>query len=469
MSDEPWRWPATRVSQAIREKEVSAEEVAASCLARVDAVNPGLNALVEVRHEETLAAARAADAMVAAGAALGPLHGVPTAIKINTHQKGHATTDGLEALADAIAPEDSPQVRLLREAGAVLLGRSNSPAFAFRWFSNNALHGSTRNPWDDARTPGGSSGGAAAAVASGMVPIGQGNDIGGSVRYPAYACGVTGIRPTVGRVPSESGPPDQDQLLAVQLMAVQGPIARTVDDLRLALAALSDYDAKDPVSVPGAPIAPPPRRPLKVAMITTNGVSTATPPVADALLTAAGWLEETGYEVEEVELPLLEEAYRLWWLLVMADFRLVMPLVEQLGDDGIKTAAAHYYEILGEWWGAEPSLQDYIAGYARRGTLIAQLQTFLERYPLVLLPVSAEQAFEQDADLVGVERTRELIAAQYTMMSVALLGFPAMSVPTGVEGGLPVGVQLLGRRFDEATLLDAGNAIEARAGTFTPI
>jgi amidase len=468
-TDAPWRWSASRMARAIRDRTVSSEEVVSSCLQRIDAVNGTLNALVEVSHEEAFEAARVADAMVAAGQALGPLHGVPTAIKINTDQAGHATTDGIVAMADAIAAEDSPQTRLLRQAGAVFVGRSNSPAFGFRWFANNALHGSTLNPWDATRTPGGSSGGAASAVASGMVAIGQGNDIGGSVRYPAYACGVAGIRPTVGRVAGHVGPPGLDSPPAVQMMAVQGPIARTVDDLRLAFAAMSGYDPKDPVAVPGAPAAAPARRPLKVGVVASNAVASPTPAVDAALRTAANWLADAAYEVQEVQLPLLEEAYRLWWLLVMEDFRLLMPLVEQMGDDGMKTAASHYYQVLAEWWGEQPSLEDYIKGYARRGTLIAQLQTFLEEYPIVLLPVSAEQAFEQDADVAGVERCRQLIAAQYSMMAVPLLGFPAVSVPTGIEGGLPVGVQLLGRRFDDATLLDAGNVIEACAGTFTPI
>src|SRR5699024_9136974 len=136
----------------------------------------------------------------AAGEKLGPLHGVPVAIKINSDQAGYATTQGVVAFKEAIAAEDSPHVASLRRAGAVLMGRSNSPAFAYRWFTNNDLHGRTLNPWDASRTPGGSSGGASSAVASGMVPIAGGNDIGGSVRYPAYACGVVGLRPTVGRV-----------------------------------------------------------------------------------------------------------------------------------------------------------------------------------------------------------------------------------------------------------------------------
>jgi amidase len=397
------------------------------------------------------------------------VHGVPTAIKITTNQAGHATTNGIAAYAGAIAPRDGPQTQKLREAGAIFLGRSNAPPFAFRWFAGNDLHGRTLNPWDAARTPGGSSGGAASAVASGMVAVGQGSDLGGSIRYPAYACGVTGIRPTVGTIPSGGGPPELDLPASARLMAVDGPIARTVDDLRLTLAAMSGYDPRDPVAIPRAPAAAPPRRPVKVGVVATNGVSAASPAVDAALRTAAAWLADAGYELDELELPLLEEAYRLWWLLVMEDFRLGMPLVERLADRRVKTAVANYYAVAAEWWGEQPSLADYIHGHARRATLIRRLQAVLEAYPVILLPVSAEQAFEQDADLSSLDRAREIMAAQYSMMAVPLLGFPALSVPTGVADGLPVGVQLLGRRFDDATLLDVGGLIEARAGTFTPI
>ncbi|HEX7297584.1 MAG TPA: amidase family protein [Solirubrobacteraceae bacterium] len=467
-TDELWRWSAVQTAAAIKRKEISALEVTTSCLERIDTVNPHLNALVEVSADAAVEAARVADRMVAAGQALGPLHGVPTSTKINSDQKGLATTDGVVAWAKEIAPQDSPQVASLRQAGAIFLGRSNSPAFSYRWFSNNELHGSTLNPWDPTRTPGGSSGGASSSVASGMVAIGQGNDIGGSIRYPAYACGVVGLRPTVGRVPGYLGPRDGDNPVSVQTMAVNGPLARTVGDVRLGLAAMSGYHPFDTVSIPGAPAAEV-RRPLKVGVVTRNGVFTSTPAVEGALRQAASWLGDAGYEVEDVELPMLEEAYRIWYLLCMEDFRLLMPLVEQIGDHGMKTAAANYYAVAAEWWGEKPSLADYINGYARRGTLIRQLQGLFESYSLFLLPVSAEQAFEQDADIASVESMRRVMAAQYSMMAIPLLGFPAMSVPTGVADGLPLGVQLLGRRFGEESLLDAGAAIEARAGVITPI
>jgi amidase len=468
-SGQLWRWSAGRLAHGIATAQISAREVVQSCLERIDAVNPELNALVEVRPEEALQSASEADRLTASGAELGPLHGVPVAIKVNSDQSGHATTNGVAAFKDNIATSDSPQVANLRRSGAILLGRSNTPAFSYRWFTNNDLHGRTLNPWDATRTPGGSSGGASSAVASGMVPIAHGNDIGGSVRYPAYACGLVGLRPTVGRVAGLYGPPDADPALSVQSMLVQGPLTRSVGDVRLALRGMTGADARDPFHVPGAPAAPAAARPFRVALVRDHGVATPTAAVDDALTQAAGWLTDAGYVVEEVELPLLAEAYRLWYLLCMEEFRQIMPLVEQVGDEGMKKAAEGYYAVSSEWWGTQPGLADYMNGYARRGTLIRMLGEFMERYSTVLLPVSAEQAFEQDADIADVESMRRVMAAQASMMAIPVLGFPALSVPTGVIDGLPVGVQLLGRRFDEDGILDAAEVIEARAGTFTPI
>lgn len=468
-TDQLWRWTATEMAHAVATGLVSSREVIQSCLGRIEEVNSKLNALVEVRPEEALSMADEADRQRAAGEELGPLHGVPVSIKVNSDQAGYATTHGIAAFQDAMANEDSPHVASLRRAGAVLMGRSNSPAFAYRWFTNNDLHGRTLNPWDASRTPGGSSGGASSAVSSGMVPIAGGNDIGGSVRYPAYACGVVGLRPTVGRVAQTYHPDDVDASLSVQTMLVQGPLARTVADIRLTMQALNDFSPRDPVFVPGARVAAPAQRPLRVGLVRDLGVAAPTAEVSASLDQAAGYLRDVGYVIEEIELSVLAEAYRLWYLLCMEEFRLAMPMVNEVGDKGMQKAAEHYYAVAAEWWGEKPTLEQFIAGYARRGTLIRKLGEILESYPLILLPVSAEQAFEQDADIASVESMRRVMAAQASMMAIPVLGFPAMSVPTGVAGGLPTGVQLLGRRFDEDTLLDAATVIEARAGTFTPI
>lgn len=252
-------------------------------------------------------------------------------------------------------------------------------------------------------------------------------------------------------------------------MLVQGPLARTVEDVRLALHAMSGTDPRDPFAIPGSPQAQPSSNSSRVALVRHHGVADPSPPVNQALDQAAQILGEAGYQVEEVELPLLTEAYRLWYLLCMEEFRQIMPLVEEVGDAGMKKAAEHYYAVSSEWWGEQPSLADYMNGYARRGTLIRTLATFMEDFPTVLLPVSAEQAFEQDADIASVESMRRVMAAQSSMMAIPVLGFPALSVPTGIMDGLPVGVQLLGRRFDEDHLLDVAQVIEDTKGIFTPI
>ena len=469
MNDELWSWGAVELAQAIRQRKVSAREAVTSCLNRIESVNPRINAVVETRPEEALAAADAADAAVAAREPLGPLHGVPVTTKINSDLAGYATTNGVEAFADAVADDDAPQLANWRRAGAIFTGRTNTPAFSIRWFTDNALHGRTLNPWDAGRTPGGSSGGAAAAVASGMGPLSQGNDIGGSIRYPAAACGVVGIRPTVGRVPSWLGPRDGDQLLGVQAMLVQGLLARSVADVRLGLSAMATYDPTDPVCVPAPETGPPLTEPIRVGVVRNVGVADPVPAVNEAISAAASWLSEAGYVVEEVELPILADAWRLWWQLVQGiELREMEPEIEKYGDEGVRRSVRNHFAFVEDNF-RELGLDTYVRGYGRRSTLVKQLAQFLQRYPLVLLPISAERTFEIDADVVEPARCAEVITAQWPMMSIAALGFPALSVPAKVVDGLPVGVQLFGQRYREDTLLDAGAAIEQRAEVATPI
>ncbi|MDX3451524.1 amidase [Streptomyces sp. ME02-8801-2C] len=468
--DQPlWTWTATRLRTALTSRDISAREVTQSCLDRISEVNPRINALVDIRPEESLSAADRADTAIRAGDD-APLLGVPVATKINTDHRGYATTDGIVAQADNIATDDAPVVAGLRRVGAVFTGRSNSPAFGFRWFANNDLHGRTLNPWDAERTPGGSSGGAAAAVASGMVPIGHGNDVGGSIRYPSYATGLVGLRPTPGRVASfTSATGTPEHTLAMQTMAVEGTLVRCVADARLALDAVEGWDPRGFWQIPGDPTPPPSPNAKRVGLVRDPGVVPPSPQVDSALTQAARVLEAAGFEVEEVELPLLAEAYRLWYLLVLQEFATQLPQVRKFGDAGMLASAEHTLANAAEWWGAAPSLETFIAGYARRGTLGRQLQLFLERYPTLLLPVSAEQAMTQDQDVAGQESMRHVMEIQWPMMALPPLGVPALAVPTGVTNGLPVGVQLVGRRFDDRRLLDAGEVLERALGSFTPI
>lgn len=469
MTEELWKLPATGMRDLLTAGETSSRELIESCLARIEAINPSVNALVEVRAEEALADADAADTARRAGEALGPLHGIPVSTKINTEQKGYATTNGVVAWADAVAGEDAPVITRLRASGAVLLGRTNAPAFAFRWFSNNDLHGRTLNPWDPDRTPGGSSGGASASVATGMTPLAHGNDIGGSVRYPAYATGLVGLRPTPGRIAGGTATGNPPRSLSLQSMGVEGPLGRTVADVRLGLEGMSGRDVRDHWQIPGDPTPAPSPHARRVGLLRDPGVRPLDSAVETALTDAAAALEQAGYEVEEVSLPLFAEAYRIWYLLVLQEFLRIMPLVREVGDEGMKLAAKYYLEGSSEWWGTDPSLGDFIDGYTRRGDLMGELHLFLEDHPTLLLPVSTEQALPQDADIVDADGMRRCMDAQWPMMSLAILDVPGLAVPTGTINGLPTGVQLVGRRFDEQRLLDVGEAIERARGHITPI
>src|SRR5499426_4639247 len=238
MSSELWRLSASEVARLVRTRRVSAREVADAALQRLDSVNPRITAIVDCRPDLVREQADRVDSLLAHGNEPGPLAGVPVTVKINIDQAGFATTEGSRLQENLIAKFNSPVVDNLLRSGAVLLGRSNAPTFALRWFTSNLLHGSTLNPRDPRLTPGGSSGGAAAGVAAGIGHVALGTDVGGSVRYPAYACGVHGLRPGLGRVPfyNASLP---EATAGAQLMHVVGPMARTVEDLRVSLSAMS--------------------------------------------------------------------------------------------------------------------------------------------------------------------------------------------------------------------------------------
>ena len=246
MSNELWRWQACELAQAIQTRQIKSREAVEACLRRLEQVNSKINAVVDILDSEALDAADAADDAVTRGEPLGLLHGVPVTIKINVDYAGRATTNGVVAFKDRIAKADSPCVVNWRKAGAVIVGRTNVPPFSARFFTDNALYGRTTNPWDIGRTPGGSSGGAAAALAVGIGALAHGNDRAGSIRYPAYACGVMGLRPTFGRVPTFEQSSPVEPSITTQLTNVQGPLARSICDLRLGLAAMEGRDPRDP-------------------------------------------------------------------------------------------------------------------------------------------------------------------------------------------------------------------------------
>lgn len=456
---ELWRCSATELATLIAQRACSAREVTLSVLERIDQTNPRVHALTDVHHFQALAAAEAADAAQAQGHVLGPLHGVPITIKVNVDVAGHATTDGIVAQRGLIAEHDSPLVASLRRAGAIVVGRSNTPAFSLRWFTDNDLHGRTLNPFDAKVTPGGSSGGAAAAVAMGMGPLAHGNDYGGSIRYPAWACGVVGLRTTVGRVPSYKASAPL-RVISNQQMSVQGPLTRTVADARLALAVMAQGCASDPQWVPAPLSFPRAAGPLRVALFKQHPSYPVHPSVRCALEQAAAWLAEAGCVVEEVAPPHFEEASTLWWQLVFNDLRRAgVPAIAHMGDAGVQAALRHYLHDCPDW-----SRDDYLQGLARRFSIARDWAQFFDTYPLLLMPNSWEIQFPIDEDTRSPERMRTMLAAQSPLLATALLGLPGLTVPTGESAGLPTGVQLVAARFREDVLLQAGEWIEQRAG-----
>ncbi|MFJ0639427.1 amidase, partial [Bordetella pertussis] len=257
MTSELWRLSACEIVAGVKSGAFSASEAVRAALDRMEAVNGRINAVVDSDPQAALAAAARVDARIAAGEDPGPLAGVPVTVKVTHDQAGFATTMGIRKLKDHRAAANSPIVDNFERAGAIPIGRTNMPAFGLRWFTNGRLHGDTYNPFDRSLTPGGSSGGASAAVASGIGAIAHGTDIAGSIRYPAYACGVHGLRPTLGRIPNYNASfPERG--LGGQLMSVSGPLARTVADIELSFAALAHADPRDPWWVP-APLAGPAR------------------------------------------------------------------------------------------------------------------------------------------------------------------------------------------------------------------
>src|SRR4051795_6707926 len=309
-----WRLSAADLASLIGAKKVSAMEAATAALARLDAVNPQIKAVVDHRPEDVLAQAAAIDAALARGEDAGPLAGVPVTVKVNIDQQGFATTNGLKLQRDAIAKTNSPVIDNLRKSGAVILGRTNCPAFSYRWFTTNLVHGDTKNPRDPAITPGGSSGGAASAVAAGIGHIAHGTDIAGSIRYPAYACGVHGLRPTVGRIPAFNASLPE-RTIAAQSSAVSGPLARTIGDLRIALKGMSGRDVRDTWWVP-APLEGPAVPKRAALCLEPDGLETVAE-VKAALADAGKRLQRAGWVVEEIEnTPPMREAVewqiKLW-------------------------------------------------------------------------------------------------------------------------------------------------------------
>lgn len=461
---ELWQYDATDLARLIRTGQASAREAVDSTLARLHKVNPAINAVVRVFEDEARAVAETADAARARGHALQPLHGVPVTIKINVDVAGQPTDNGVVPLKDFIAPEDSPVTANLKHAGAIIIGRTNAPAFSMRAFTDNALHGRTLNPRDPTVSPGGSSGGAGAATATGIGAIAHGNDIGGSVRIPACCNGVVGLRPGFGRIPAFNPSAPVGRPPGAVLMAVQGPHTRSVRDARLALSVMVRGDRRDwrwnDVPMEG----PPPARPIKVAIVPEVPGGFTHPAQAAAVRQAGKYLQGAGYVVDEVIPPDMERGAEIWHTIVATDsFAGLWPNMQKMGDaDGIKSMQG-WFDL------HKPAdLPTYMNALIERETVLLRWMMFLQQWPLVIMPTLCDLPPRQVLD-VEPGGAAKMFDSMRAVILAPLLGLPGLAVPVGHHDKLRTGVQIMTMRNREDLCLDAGEVIEAAEGAVTPI
>ncbi len=459
---ELWQQGAAELAAMIAGKEASSTEVVEAHLSRIDKVNPHLNAVTRVLGDDARAAAKEADAAVANGEPLGPLHGVPFTVKQNIDLAGCATDNGVPAFAAAISPVDAPVVERMKAAGAIPIGRTNCPDMALRVHTDSSLHGLTRNPWDPTRTAGGSSGGEASALASGMSPIGLGNDIGGSLRNPATCCGIASLKPSAGMVPEFAFGPMADGPASFQLMPVEGPMARRIADVRIAFGLLAGRDPRDPYSLP-VPIGSKrvEGRPLRVAVLADPPGGSTDSRVADCVTAAAAVLADAGYDVTADAPPRFEDVVATWFSFIGEDIRMMSPQITPImGDDGNRFLAALLDAT------APLDLGGYTQVLMTRQALMREWGMWFAQTDLVLTPTWTQLPFPHGWDLEHPAETLELMRC---VTPANLLGLPSACVPAGLVDGVPVGVLLTGDRFADDKTLDAAEIVEAALGLATPI
>lgn len=459
---ELWEQSASTLAQLIRDRQTSSREVAQAHLARIAAVNGAVNAVVEVRNDDVLADADAADAKQRAGEPLGPLHGVPFSVKVNLDVTGYATTEGATALANVVADADAPIVERMRGAGAIVLARTNMPDLGLRVNTESSLYGVTHNPWRHGYTVGGSSGGEAAALATGMSPLGLGNDIGGSLRNPAYCCGVASIKPSRGRVARGNPSAAFEMAINAQMMGVDGVMARHVTDVRRGLEAVMGAHWRDPQSL-DAPLRGR-DAPRRAALVAEPFGGPTHPDVAEAVRVAGRALEAGGYDVVEVEPPLLFDAYMTWAELMMTSLGVIKDRLDSLMGEGARRFLDLTFVDFAPMSAASAALL-----HENRYRVARAWREFLTTYPVIVGPTGTQPPFELGFDIRDRESALSVVELFRFVLPANLLGLPAACVATGVANGLPTGVQIIGDLFREDLCLDAAEVVEGALGVLTPI
>ena len=454
---------AVDLARMIRSRELSATELLDAMLARIEAVNPSVNAIVTLAAGQARATAADLDARAARGSFSGPLHGRPIAIKDLAETAGIRTTYGSPIFASHIPTFDAPHVALLKAAGAVVIGKTNTPEFGAGSQTFNQVFGPTRNPYDTRLTPGGSSGGAAAAVAAGMIPFADGSDLAASVRNPAAFCGLVGLRTTPGLVPADVFDP----------LAVIGPIARTAPDAALLLAGMCGPDPGLPLARPGRAegfldLRPASLRGLRMAWTPDLGDLPVQPEVRSVLGSARGRLERAGCEIAD-EAPDLSDADKVFQVLRAARMAGMAPLLRAHRDQ-IKSTLA---------WNIDKGIaltgEQIAAAHAGHAAIFARMRSFLRdgRYEVLALPTVQVIPFDVETEWVREIDGEPMITYIDWMRScsrITVSAHPAVSVPAGLTAaGLPVGLQLVGRYGADRRLLEIAAAVMSLPGFMPPV
>jgi aspartyl-tRNA(Asn)/glutamyl-tRNA(Gln) amidotransferase subunit A len=460
MSDNEVVWAsALDLATRIRQKDVSPVEVMEAVLGRIEALNPRLNAFCLVAADQARAAARDAEVAVMKGEPLGPLHGVPVSVKDLIFTRGLRTTAGSRLLEDLVPEQDSVPVARLKVAGAIVIGKTTTSELGHKAITESPLFGVTRNPWDLTRTPGGSSGGAAAAVAAGLGPIGLGGDGGGSIRLPAAFCGLVGFKPSYGRVPEYPAFPGWEHLAQV------GPLTRTVRDAAAVLDVIAGGDDRDPVSLPREPgsyvdACARDVRGLHVAWSADLGYARVDPVVQALCENAAAEFENLGCHVEVVN-PLWENLEEAFGTMLAAQMHAAWGEQVAAREADVDPSFARFVAR-----GATVTARDYLRARARMHEFWQEALAFLQRFDLLLTPTVAVPPFA-----AGAKPPREIQGEPVSVLGwmpftypFNVTGQPAASVPAGwTAENVPVGVQIVGQRHADATVLAACAAYEAAA------
>jgi amidase len=455
-------WSATALAQAVRAKKVSAEEVVNAYLQRIEHINPKINAIVQLTADAARTQAREADTTLAQGKVLGPLHGVPFTVTDLLETAGVISAAGTAGRANFTPTHDATVVARLRAAGAILLGKTNTPELGIGVETDNLVYKWTDNPYDRSRTPGGSGGGEAALIAAGGSPLGLGSDGAGSLCTPCHFCGVAGLRPTHGRIPRTGHVPFPHG--ALDPLWHIGPVARYVEDLSLILPIIAGLDGQDPAIVP-MPLGDPKKvnlKHLRVAFYGDNGVLTPTPETIAAVQHAAKILADTGMEVEEQRPAALDQAEELSWRLLGADGGASWrTFLEAAGTTELHRSTQQQLDFLRPY---TVSLNEFLEILSRWRELRGALFAFMDKYDAILCPVSAYPALLHGSTLDAQKRHAFSYASAYN-----LTGWPAVTVRGGTSPeGLPIGVQIVARPWREDVALAVAQQLETALGGWQP-